>query len=110
MGTIDLPMRTRPKISIERLREIGWEHWDPIDLKGIAGLIGLVAQWPEDEYDTYLLKAAADLWNGKTEAQVAAYLLKVEVRTMGLGDTPGASGRAARVTTELAKYVGTLRA
>lgn len=102
-------MRTRPKISIERLREIGWEHWNPIDLKGIAGLIGLVAQWPEDEYDTYLLKAAGDLWNGKSEEQVAAYLLKVEVKSMGLDDVPGAPQRVARVAREIAQYVGTLR-
>lgn len=99
----------RPKFNITDLRQIGWKHWDPLDLKDIEALIRAHAKWPDDEYDTYLLKAAGDLWNGKTEQAVADYLIHVEVDQMGLLATPTSREQAARVASAIGEYVQALR-
>lgn len=65
-------MSSRPTFQLSRLREIGWAKWDPI------GLGGPDHGWPADEYDTYLLQAAGQLWNGHSEAEVTDYLVQVE--------------------------------
>jgi hypothetical protein len=80
---IDLMSKSRPKIDIDRLREIGWSLWDPIGLDGKTGV------WREesfaDEYDTYLIKAAGMLRNNVIMEDVVSYLFHIESEHMGLG-------------------------
>lgn len=92
-------MKSRPQIDLGPLRKIGFDLWDPIG----GGV-------PEDEYDTYLLKAAGHLWNGDALDQVAEYLVAVEAEWMGLGHAPGTKERALQVATAISRYVESLRA
>ena len=101
-------MSSRPKFDLHRLREIGWKYWDPIGLRQFA--VGpLTPKWPEDEYDSYLMKAAGDLWNGKSEQHVTNYLTEIETTTLGLADGVDSSGRAAKTAASLKLYLETLR-
>lgn len=78
-------MSKHPKIQMARLREIGWELWDPI------GLISDGSDWRTagfaDEYDSYLLRAAGMVRNGEPDGQILDYLIAAEVEQMGL--SPG---------------------
>jgi hypothetical protein len=95
-------MTSRPNFKLSRLREIGWRLWDPIGLREVE-------DWPEDEYDGYLLQAAARLWSGIPETEVADYLVGIEIELMGLGPSDDARDRAFRVVSALADYTGELR-
>lgn len=90
-------MEERPKIRLEPLREIGFRDWSPIG----AGV-------PIDEYDTYLLRAAGQIVNGKPDDAVADYLISVEVEDMGLGAEPGLRERALVVASAIRSYVRSL--
>lgn len=90
-------MDTRPKIRLEPLREIGFRDWDPIG-------VGV----PADEYDTYLLKAAGQIANGRSDDAVADYLVSVEVEEMGLGSAPDLQKRALAVASAIRSYVQSL--
>jgi len=65
---------------------------------------------PEDEYDTYLLKAAGNLWNGDGLDQVAEFLVTVDAEWMGLGHAPGMEESALQVAIAISRYVQSLRA
>jgi hypothetical protein len=80
------------------LREVGWSDWDPI---GLADL----GDRPEDEYDSYLLTAAARLANGASEERVTDYLVDIEIRHMGLSEPPGVRNRAAKVVRRIAAII-----
>jgi hypothetical protein len=71
-----------PKIKLARLREIGWELWDPI------GLLDEFESWQgesfADEYDRYLLHVAAHLQQGESVQAMVAYLKVIETDYMGL--------------------------
>lgn len=95
-------MNDRPTIQLSRLREIGWAKWDPI------GVGGPDHEWPADEYDTYLLQAAGNLWNGHSVAAVANYFVKIETEHMGLEVSPGIHERALAVAEAIRDYVETL--
>lgn len=92
-------MSARLHFDIGKLRVIGFEQWDPIGVPV-----------PDDEYDTYLLKAAGNLWNGETVEKVADYLMNVEVDWMGLSLVPGVKERARQVAGAISDYVQSLRA
>ena len=99
-------MSVRPTFQLSRLRDIGWEKWDPI------GVGGPGHGWPADaadEYDSYLLRAAGQLWNGHSEEEVADYLVKIETEYMGLEAVPGIRQRARSVAQAISDYVETLR-
>jgi hypothetical protein len=91
-------MSACPRFDIGKLREIGFEQWDPIGVPV-----------PDDEYDTYLLKAAGNLWNGEGVERVADYLVKVEVDWMGLSLVPGVRERARQAASAISDYVQSLR-
>lgn len=95
-------MNSRPKFKLSRLRQIGWNRWDPIGLNDLDDR-------PDDEYDSYLLQAAGRLWNGATEHEVTDYLVSIEAEYMGLGHGAGVQERAREVVRELAGYVSELR-
>jgi hypothetical protein len=80
------------KIDVNRLREIGWSKWDPIGLSNTEG--SWKAQPFEDEYDTYLIKAAGMLRNGSDPSEVVNYLHHIETVHMGLG--PAVDGHRSR--------------
>lgn len=90
------------KIDIEPLREIGWATWDPIGLGGPAN------SWQADEYDTYLLQAAGQIANGRSDDQVADYLINIETEHMGLGAAPGIRERALKVAAAIRRYIETV--
>jgi hypothetical protein len=87
-------------MDIEKLRLIGWKHWDPIGLLALHDEDG--DTWPRDEYDTYLLQAAGMLVNGKSIEEVADYLYNVETEHMGLGKRADARARASIVAKAIA--------
>lgn len=93
-------MRLRFKLS--RLREIGWQYWDPIGLDGTE-------DQPDDEYDSYLQLAAGRLWNGASQEEVVGYLRWVSSEHMGLCDGPELRERSTRTVEALAAYVDELR-
>ena len=96
-------MSTMPTFQLSRLREIGWSKWDPI------GVGGPEHDWPADEYDTYLLQAAGQLWRGQSIETTADYLVKVETEHMGLHPVLGIRSRAIEVARSVREYVETLR-
>ncbi len=85
----------RTKIRLSRLRDIGWSLWDPI------GLLPPGQAWDRkpfaDEYDAYLLAAAADLRRGTPADAVIEDLIRCEVEHMGLGERPDTRARATAV-------------
>jgi len=91
-------MKSRPKIKLSRLRDIGWSLWDPI------GLLPNSETWTSkensdfaDEYDSYLLQAAGQLKQGVSDADVIDYLIKIETEYMGLGEKQDTKERAEAV-------------
>ena len=71
-------------LSLETLRQLGWDFWDPICLKE--------TECPRDEYDTYLLGLVSRLRNGASSSEAVEYLIEAETRTIGMG--PGANTRS----------------
>ena len=65
--------------------------------------------WPADEYDSYLLQAAGQLWHGQADEAVASYLIEIETEHMGLTAVPGMRLRALEVAKTMREYVETLR-
>ena len=79
------PLSTPPRLSLSRLRDIGWSLWDPI------GLLGPGQRWDEgdaqefaDEYDAYLIEAAGLLRRGAPDQDVVDLLVSRETVHMGL--------------------------
>ncbi len=91
-------MGRQPKIDLEPLRRIGWAKWDPI------GLGGPDHGWPADEYDAYLLNAAGQIANGRSDEEVADYLVKIETENMELADAPGFRERALEVAAAIRRH------
>ena len=50
-----------------QVHAILWNDWDPI---GVAGM----ADWPNDEYDSYVWPVIGSVMRGETAEQVADYL------------------------------------
>jgi len=78
-------------LSLAKLRDIGWRHWDPI------GLAFLDGRWENsaaaDEYDRYSQKVAKMVRRDGDEA-AAQYLVSVESEYMGLGVRDDTHNRA----------------
>ena len=97
-------MKDNP-FNLSRLRDIGWDYWDPI------GLLDDGEAWEEksfaDEYDTYLLRAASMLRHGQSDQDVAAYLFSIETEHMGLSGitSTSSSERCLPVVVALRRYV-----
>lgn len=65
-------MNPYPKIQLSRIRQIGWDHWDPIGIRSF-GTDG----WKEgaaDEYDAYLLQVVGKLHRGEPIESAISYL------------------------------------
>jgi len=88
-------------IELERLRDIGWQEWDPIGLRE--------SDCPRDEYDSYLLEVASRLTSGASVEDAAASLDLVRAEFMRL-DLSTQASRAASVQTvvSIKAYLDTL--
>ena len=99
----------KPDYKIDRIRDIGWTHWDPI------GLAKHIDDWRElewtDEYDAYLLRAFSVLWHGDNVHKATRYLLQFEAVSMGLKHNEDQQdGRhLEEVVQALRKYVQELK-
>lgn len=93
-----MPSSQSSKANLSRLRDIGWSLWDPIGLmpEGWSWRDDNVTGF-EDEYDSYLKNAAAQLREGVPEAEVVNYLANVEIDRMSLGERPDTLVRAKAV-------------
>lgn len=70
-------------LDLAALRQIGWDHWDPIGIRGIN-----LDAWQgaaADEYDRYMLHVAQLLKNGASQEQAIAYLDEIVSDHMGIG-------------------------
>jgi|SRR6476620_8694082 hypothetical protein len=96
-------MSWTPSVKLSVLRDIGWEHWDPIRLNGSAG--GWRRNHAADEYDRYLLRVAGGLQSGEPNAVLVDYLVSIETRHMGLADTSTAWSRAMATVAAIREQV-----
>ncbi len=75
--------QAHPRLDLNRLREIGWSLWDPLDLDGGTGV------WKEesfaDEYDKYLTRTAEMLRDDQEYDAIVRYLFYIESEWMSLG-------------------------
>jgi hypothetical protein len=72
---------------LDRLRAIGWAHWNPIGLDGPP-------ETPADEYDDYLVRTAGMFAAGRTPDEVAAYLVRCVEIDMGMAPADRAAALA----------------
>ena len=84
------------------MRDIGWSLWDPI------GLLLEGQNWDDedclqfaDEYDNYLVQAAGHLRRGVADADVANYLVQIEIEHMGLENSNGILERAEKAVAAI---------
>lgn len=100
-------MSSYPKIQLSRLRQIGWDHWDPIGIRSFD-----TDDWKEnaaDEYDSYLIQVVSKLHRGETTEDVVAYLDWIGSDYMGLGPVTDEDHRASVATVEaILGYLKTL--
>ena|SRR5260221_9415995 len=77
------------------IRDILMREWDPIGVRNIAGS-------PEDEYDAYIDKIYTLLVDqDPSQEKIAAYLLDIQSRRMGLRITDAARERCHRAAQSL---------
>ena len=62
--------------NLRKIRSVFMHDWDPI---GVGGL----EDWPEDEYDAYVMPVYAILRQQKGDAALMAYLAQVYEHIMG---------------------------
>jgi hypothetical protein len=91
----------QPRVKLSRLRDIGWNLWDPIGLLGSGKWSDAANQGFEDEYDRYLISAATQLREGEPHNQVVSYLVHVESDYMGLGERRTSRERAEAVVAAI---------
>ena len=96
----------QPRVKLSRLRDIGWNLWDPIGLLGSSG--HFPGRWSDkanqgfaNEYDNYLISAASQLRQRAPQDQVVGYLVGVESEYMGLGERPTSRERAEAVVAAI---------
>ncbi|MGO7046121.1 hypothetical protein ACCT07_24955 [Rhizobium johnstonii] len=91
-------MSKHTEIDIDALRKIGWDHWDPIDIRQLDD--SALRNNAAEEYDTYLLHAAHMILQGATCETVAAYFDDMISDSMALGPPSEAVHRASLLTAE----------
>jgi len=90
-------MTPYPALSFDELRKIGY-GWDPIGVLGGA-----------DEYDEYLLEAVVLFRSGSSPQDVANFLVDVERKHMGLGQSVEAKERARTAAEAIKTYLDSLQ-
>ena len=84
------------------LRDIGWDHWDPIGLNGAEG--GWRRSDAADEYDRYMHYVIHGLQRGDASDGLVDYLVIIETRHMGLTETLGTRMRVAAAVAAICTY------
>lgn len=92
---------SQPRVKLSKLRDIGWNLWDPIGLLESGNWRDEANQGFADEYDGYLISAASRLRQGEPRNQLVSYLVQVEAEYMGLGERPTSIERAEAVVAAL---------
>lgn len=96
-------MSERFPVDIAALRQIGWDHWDPIGIRRFNDTAWLGAA--ADEYDTYLRQAADILLKGATIGEASAYLDKVVSDDMELGESEASRRASLRTAEAISAYM-----
>jgi hypothetical protein len=96
-------MSWSPSVKLSVLRDIGWDHWDPIRLSGSEG--GWRRSNAADEYDRYLQRVAESLQRGGSHEDLVNYLVGIETAHMGLALTPSARSRAEATVAAIREQV-----
>jgi hypothetical protein len=95
-----------PPFKLSRLRDIGFELWDPI------GVLPPGESWEghpaADEYDEYLMHAASLTRMGKTVDEVADYLLDIARNWMEMRIAGDQRRRAEETAAAIKAYVDEL--
>jgi hypothetical protein len=99
-------MKSRPRLKLSVLRDIGWSEWDPIGLRELDG--GWQDSKAADEYDGYLLNVAGRLQRDEPESDLVDYLIEIEAEHMGAGHTPTSRPRAVATVKAISEYVRSL--
>lgn len=88
-------MIDRLRVELDRLRQIGWDLWNPI------GLDGAWRSAAPDEYDDYLLHVADMIASGASDSDAAEYLMKIAAEHIGLTrvDPEAAAATASAIAT-----------
>ncbi len=81
---------------LDQLRDIGWEHWDPIGQRDQND------RHPHD-YDNYLLQAAGLALRGGTVCELRDYLLSCCVDMGAPGNEEAASRTAQAIVAKMAR-------
>ncbi|MFC4669770.1 hypothetical protein ACFO5X_14495 [Seohaeicola nanhaiensis] len=91
-----------PRVKLSKLRDIGWNLWDPIGLLDSDEVSQ--GEWDDEnceafanEYDRYLVHAASQLRRGELTEKVVDYLVDIETSHMGLGESLTSRQRAEAV-------------
>lgn len=101
-------MSKYPKVQLSRLREIGWDEWDPIGIRTPDGDDAWKTN-AADEYDAYLLHVVSLLQRGHAAEEAVAYLDWVCSEHMGLGPLAPEAHQASKATVEaISEYLETL--
>jgi hypothetical protein len=90
-------------IDLERLREIGWTEWDPIEVLKYRDT--WVGQPFENEYDHYLIHVADRILVGDDDATLVAYLVAIERDDMYDSSAEVSPERAAATVIAIRKYL-----
>ncbi len=90
------------RISLNSLRQFGWDLWDPIGLKD--------TDCPRDEYDTYLQSLVSLLRDGATMLEAVEYLIDMETRYIGMPPRANTRTRAERLVLAVEIYMNDIPA
>jgi len=88
---------------LSALRDIGWDHWDPIGLNGAEG--GWRRSDAANEYDRYMQHIVDGLQRGALDETLIDYLVAIETRHMGLAETHTTRTRAADVVAIIREHL-----
>ncbi|MDQ0422547.1 hypothetical protein J2045_003595 [Peteryoungia aggregata LMG 23059] len=96
-------MSEHPAVDINALRQIGWDHWDPIGIRQSNDVAWRNAA--ADEYDTYLRQAANMILRGATLEEAARYLDTIVSDHMELGVSEASRHASLRTAEAISAYV-----
>lgn len=89
---------------LKLLRRIGWDHWDPIEIRSLNDVA-----WQNgaaDEYDSYMCEAYRRILAGNTPEAVALYLDGIMENDMSFGaPTPAMHASSVRTVLAISRLV-----
>jgi hypothetical protein len=94
------------KLELSRLRQIGWDEWDPIGIRSMDDQCWRSSA--ANEYDAYLIHAASLLRGGAEKLRAVEYLDMIASEHMGLGRTEAGRIAAVRTVEAIAAYLNRL--